>query len=702
MKPGAWTAPSVSFDEDDIRGGIQVSTRHSRRENFNAVRGVFAGIETEWEFTDYPLVRDSTPATSIQSGLSYTILSVGSTDFTAIGASSNTVGVTFVATGVGVGTGAVDAYLGSDNGLPNVMDLPLKFTTTSKSAQRLARLVLNRNREQLTISVNLNMRGFLIGVGDVIQMSNTRFGWSNKTFEVVAWNFGIADDLSLYTSVTLRELTESVFATVNGAVLELNNTTLPSPFRSTAPVTLTLSSSVGFAADGSYVTQIVASWSASSDSFVNQYEIQWKKSTDATYFSALVEDLSYAIPSTLNDVQYNVRVRAINLYGYRGAFTSQSITVGKDLTPPAPPTSLSAVGNFGYIALSWTNPADSDFSYVQVFEGSTDVFASSTVIATAFGSEFLRGNLSPGVAKYFWLKAVDTSGNISSTAGPVAATTQYIDNGDFVNGVVNLFLDQSLGPIPSGNTFPLSPSNGDKFYLTTDGQLYEYVAASTRWELIVQPGSLVASDAIVANTITGGLLAASGIITSSAQINNAVIQNANIGNLQVGRIKIATGAVTTFDFVQKSVTFSGLTTYGVDTLIDTISVTVSADSNLVPERYIVRPRVDGYIPIVYSLSAGEFGAYYRIRIKRNRGGTITELSTYIEPVWQFVTDGARMTQVFYAGTRPQVVVQITSAGTYQPSDILIFEYYYHRFRSGSVNAAIQITGITLELEEYFR
>lgn len=38
-------------------------------------------------------------------GQEYTILSLGTTDFTTIGASSNTIGVTFTATGVGSGTG---------------------------------------------------------------------------------------------------------------------------------------------------------------------------------------------------------------------------------------------------------------------------------------------------------------------------------------------------------------------------------------------------------------------------------------------------------------------------------------------------------------------------------------------------------------------------------------------------------------------
>ena len=52
-----------------------------------------------------PASTSSVNATQINAGLSYTINFVGTTDFTLIGASANTVGVTFVATGPGRGTG---------------------------------------------------------------------------------------------------------------------------------------------------------------------------------------------------------------------------------------------------------------------------------------------------------------------------------------------------------------------------------------------------------------------------------------------------------------------------------------------------------------------------------------------------------------------------------------------------------------------
>tara|TARA_R110002033_G_scaffold64766_2_gene115660 strand:+ start:2974 stop:5289 length:2316 start_codon:yes stop_codon:yes gene_type:complete len=53
----------------------------------------------------------NTSAGSFTVGVSYKILTVGTTDFTLIGAISNTVGVTFVATGSGSGSGAASSYV---------------------------------------------------------------------------------------------------------------------------------------------------------------------------------------------------------------------------------------------------------------------------------------------------------------------------------------------------------------------------------------------------------------------------------------------------------------------------------------------------------------------------------------------------------------------------------------------------------------
>jgi hypothetical protein len=53
-------------------------------------------------------------ATILTPGNSYTITSIGTTDFTLIGAASNTVGLTFTATGPGTGTGQASSNMPSD------------------------------------------------------------------------------------------------------------------------------------------------------------------------------------------------------------------------------------------------------------------------------------------------------------------------------------------------------------------------------------------------------------------------------------------------------------------------------------------------------------------------------------------------------------------------------------------------------------
>jgi len=62
-------------------------------------------------------ITDTVTAGSFAIGFKYTIVSVGTTNFTLIGASANTVGIVFTATGVGTGTGtASKTFIAGDTG----------------------------------------------------------------------------------------------------------------------------------------------------------------------------------------------------------------------------------------------------------------------------------------------------------------------------------------------------------------------------------------------------------------------------------------------------------------------------------------------------------------------------------------------------------------------------------------------------------
>ena len=56
VKAAKWTTTVLDLNEDDLRSGISLATRHSRRDNFNTVNGTFRGDESNWQVTDFPPV----------------------------------------------------------------------------------------------------------------------------------------------------------------------------------------------------------------------------------------------------------------------------------------------------------------------------------------------------------------------------------------------------------------------------------------------------------------------------------------------------------------------------------------------------------------------------------------------------------------------------------------------------------------------
>lgn len=494
IKAAKWYAPVLSYNEDDLRSDISIQTRHSRRENFNTVKGTFRGPESDWQVTDFPPVTNS-------------------------------------------------AFITADGGEEASLDLDLPFTDNSEEARRLARIVLERNRQQLTVEASFGLRAFQLEVGDNIFLNLERFGWVNKEFEVVNWNFDVVDDLDLQVRLSLREISESVFDEVDdGIVYEKDNTNLPKAYLDQAPSNLTLVDSGFVAEDGTYVNAIDASWDAPDNEFVSYYQLEWKRAISSVWNSTDLPTKNTLIQPVQDGVEYDVRVRAVNTFGARSPYLEGSHTVGGDVTAPGNPTDFTATGAFKYISLDWTNPADKDFNKIEVWESSDALLVNASKIAEVGTDAYIRPNLGIETTKYYWIKAVDYSGNKSSFVGPQSATTTDITDSDFANGIYSLFTGQGLYAIQDVTSLPAAGDfTGQKVFNRTNGKLYEW--NGTAWVLVIaEPDSFIASDKIVANTITGGLLATSGIITNSAQINDAVITNAKIANISAD--KINTGSLS--------------------------------------------------------------------------------------------------------------------------------------------------------------
>ena len=425
-KPAYYTAPTLNLTLDDLRSNIAVKTRHSRRDNFNVVKGVFKGPETDNETTDYPEVRNQ-------------------------------------------------AFIDADNGQESVVDLNLPFTDSSAEARRIARIFLERNRQQLTVSASFGMRAFKAQVGDTITLTVDRFGWVEKEFEVASWTFGLNDGLNLEVQMTLREISASVFDEIDdGVVYERDNTELPNPFLDEAPRNLTVSDAGYTAEDGTFVNAFLVDWDEPNARFVDSYVLEWRRQGESKYNSVKLETTEYQIAPVVENVTYDIRVKAVNAFGASGPYASTTAQVGGDTTAPALPTGLTAEGDLRSILVSWVNPPDRDFDFVEIWESTDNNLSNASQLATAFGSSFNRMNLTPLQTLYYWVRAVDFSGNKSGFVGPVSGTTRQITTADIGDAVIPWdALDPTVENVIDSKISTLEAEVADEYATITEVSLIE-------------------------------------------------------------------------------------------------------------------------------------------------------------------------------------------------------------------------------------
>jgi hypothetical protein len=377
VKPAYWTAPVLDLNEDDLRSSIGVSTRHSRRDNFNVVKGTFRGEESNWQSTDYPQV-DS------------------------------------------------PAFLAADNNQESVADVDLPFTDNSVEARRIARIALERNRQQLTVTAAFGLNTMRVQVGDNVRLTNTRFGWTNKEFEVISWTFGLTDGLDLQVNMTLREIAESVFDEVDdGVVYERDNTLLDSPF---SVPHLGLSAVTRTQVIREKLTNIIQlTVTSSAGERVDHVEAEFKLSSDTDWISLGTGQLGDFAAVDLEDGDYDFRARAINTFGIRGDFSTLfAVNASGLLEPPSDVTGFVAEVNGSVVNLDWNPVPDLDLSFYRI-RFSPDITGATWANSTTYVDKVPRPASSvsvPARSGTYLVRAYDKSGigspNYTSVIVPVA------------------------------------------------------------------------------------------------------------------------------------------------------------------------------------------------------------------------------------------------------------------------------------------
>jgi len=271
----AYSTPTITLTENDLRGDLSLQARPSRQSLFNGVRGTFVSPDNYWQPSDFPQVVSST-------------------------------------------------YETQDGGEQLLKDIELPFTTDSFAAQRMAKIVLERGRQGITAMLPCKLTAFKLAAWDVFSLTIAQLGWSSKAFRVTRWILqptgGI--DLELQEEASTSYAWSSSDAVVVDAAPD---TTLPSLLNLPPPTSLAAASGATHQLaqpDGLTLCRLYATWTAAADSRVVSYELQHKITTDTAYQSAVVPAavVTAYIAPVQSGVSYHVRVRSLTAGGVPSAW----------------------------------------------------------------------------------------------------------------------------------------------------------------------------------------------------------------------------------------------------------------------------------------------------------------------------------------------------------------------------------------------
>jgi hypothetical protein len=370
-KPAAYTSTVLSLDEDDLRSGLQIQTRNSRRDAFNKITGIFRGPESNYFETNYPTLA---PAT----------------------------------------------FLTDDNNQESELELALPYVDTSAMAQRIAKIALYRNREQLKISGLFGMRAYQLSIGDLVQITNTRLGFADKVFEVVEWRFGLNSEMALEVFMTLQELSSGVFEwNADESLFESNNTTLLSPYA--VPAVSILANQEYRIVNEKITNILVVNVSSTEAERVDNVEVSYKKQGDESYSILGIGDLGRFEIMDIDtpqkgqpSISYDIRARATNALGVKGEYASINKSVQGDTTPPLPPLSFNKQLSAGTIFFSWSASTSLDLSHYTLHHSSstTATWADGSVLPVIDKIARPATTVSyPAISGTFFLETYDKYGN---------------------------------------------------------------------------------------------------------------------------------------------------------------------------------------------------------------------------------------------------------------------------------------------------
>ena len=286
--------------------------------------------------------------------------------------------------------------------------------TSPYQALELAEVICRRSRDSKGLQLTVGFDAYDLAIGDIVNITISSLGYSAKPHRVIGITF--REDYLIDLSLVIHQDAHYTWATKT-QVTATPSTNLPNPYSVSAPASVTLTDELVEYSDGVVLTRLNIVVGASTDKFVQYYQVEAKQSTESDYkILGKGTQLNYEMLNVVDGKIYNVRVKSINALGVSSTYTSANRTIiGATATPSdVSELAVSMVGS-DHMQLQWTPVTDLDVSYYAIrYQDVTSnaSWAGSTNLTQVVRrkSNSVTINARTGA---FLIKAVDKLGNES-------------------------------------------------------------------------------------------------------------------------------------------------------------------------------------------------------------------------------------------------------------------------------------------------
>jgi hypothetical protein len=297
-------------------------------------------------------------------------------------------------------------------------NISLLGVTDAAQAARLGEQALKIAQEIDNFAqVKVPVRDWDVEVGDVVALTdNSLAEWNGKWFHVAHMKDDYDNEEG---TITFAEYSASTYIDTPSSIPDTPDN--PDPTPATDNYSNLLLTDIGVQQeDGTYLPKIRVQYTPPTAS-MKEHVINWWNSEEEVgekKVSPQVRDVLVS-EGIQTGVTLTVRVWGTDVNGKQRTGIIGQITPGKDDVPPGAPTGLTATGWFGAIVLNWINPETNengtpctDLAYIEIWESSEDDRDTAVLIGRVNGTNFQR-HLGSFRGRYYWVRAVDTSGNVS-------------------------------------------------------------------------------------------------------------------------------------------------------------------------------------------------------------------------------------------------------------------------------------------------